>query len=281
MLFFSCENTKIATRCWITINKKVLEPNKKDTSRPRQEAAVRWQEGCNHNKTKFHTSWGVTHKLENNNTKEVLHCYESSEPHVRLPSLGIWQRVWECPGNLTLKTSGNWLQDFQRTGENRDSSLGGHKHNILGTKTQEKGIVTPLRQNQIHLLVLEGLLWSHRSERPHHRDGGAGSSSPEDGPWHESSWRSPLSLPWSPQTQGLVSTGQKNTREGAQPHPSEDNWIKALLSKALPARARSTFSHCQSLPSGSLHKPLSLLHQKADRRITIPHWLKQNHITES
>ena len=124
--------------------------------------------------------------------------------------------------------------------------------------------------NRNHLLVLEGLLWSHRSERPHHRDRGAGSSSPEDGPWHESSWRSPLSLPWSPQTQGLVSTGQKNTREGAQPHPSEDNWIKALLSKALPARARSTFSHCQSLPSGSLHKPLSLLHQKADRRITIP-----------
>ena len=26
------------------------------------------------------------------------------------------------------------------------------------------------------------------------------------------------------------------------------------------------FSHCQYLPSGSLHKPLSLLHQKADRR---------------
>ena len=39
------------------------------------------------------------------------------------------------------------------------------------------------------------------------------------------------------------------TREGVQPHPSEDNWIKALLSKILlteqdPAhRARPNFSH--------------------------------------
>ena len=34
----------------------------------------------------------VTHKLDNNNTKEGLHCYEGSEPNVRLPSLGIQQR---------------------------------------------------------------------------------------------------------------------------------------------------------------------------------------------
>ena len=45
----------------------------------------------------------------------------------------------------------------------------------------------------------------------------------------------------------------------------QHNWIKALLSKALP-RARSSFSHHQSLPSGSLHKPLSLLHRRADKR---------------
>jgi len=35
---------------------------------------------------------------------------------------------------------------------------------------------------------------------------------------------------------------------------------------ALPTRARPTPSHHQSLPSGRLHKPLSLLHQRADRR---------------
>ena len=58
----------------------------------------------------------------------------------------------------------------------------------------------------------------------------------------------------------------KQLPRGAQPLPSAENWIKALLSKALPTRTRTSFSHCQSLPSGSLHKPLSLIHQRADRR---------------
>ena len=34
----------------------------------------------------------------------------------------------------------------------------------------------------------------------------------------------------------------------------------------LPTRARLSFSYHHSLPSGSLHKPLSLLYQKTDRR---------------
>ena len=59
--------------------------------------------------------------------------------------------------------------------------------------------------------------------------------------------------------------GQKNVREGVQPHSSANNWIKALLSKALPTRARTGFSYHQSLSWGSLYKPLSLLHQRADR----------------
>ena len=51
-----------------------------------------------------------------------------------------------------------------------------------------------------------------------------------------------------------------------QPHPSADNWIKAFLSKALPTRARPSFSHHQRLPSGRLiYKPLSLIHRRADR----------------
>ena len=55
-------------------------------------------------------------------------------------------------------------------------------------------------------------------------------------------------------------------REGTQPYPSAENWIKDLLSMVLPTRARSSFPHSQSLPSGSLHKSLSLTHQRADRR---------------
>ena len=35
VLIFSCENTKLTTSCWTTINMKMLEPTKKDTPHPR------------------------------------------------------------------------------------------------------------------------------------------------------------------------------------------------------------------------------------------------------
>ena len=79
---------------------------------------------------------------------------------------------------------------------------------------------------------------------------------------------SPLELITNPAIkllQGWTASDQTATRE-VQPHPSADNWIKALQSKALPTRARSSFSHSQSSPSGSLHKPFSLALQRADRR---------------
>ena len=50
------------------------------------------------------TTW-VTHKLENNYITEVL-PQESSEPHVGLPSLGVWHREEELPEHLALKASG-------------------------------------------------------------------------------------------------------------------------------------------------------------------------------
>ena len=61
-----------------------------------------------------------------------------------------------------------------------------------------------------------------------------------------------------------------NSREGTQLHPSTENLIKDLLIMALPIRTRPSFPLNPSLPSGSFHKPLILLHQKADRlRTTI------------
>ena len=56
-----------------------------------------------------------------------------------------------------------------------------------------------------------------------------------------------------------------NSREGTQLHPSTEYWIKDLLSMAPPIRTRPSFPLSQSLPSGSFHKPLILLHQQADR----------------
>ena len=42
-------------------------------------------------------------------------------------------------------------------------------------------------------------------------------------------------------------------------------WKKNLLSMALPIRTSPSFPLSQSLSSGSFHKPLILLHQRADR----------------
>ena len=58
---------------------------------------------------------------------------------------------------------------------------------------------------------------------------------------------------------------QVNRREGRQLHPSTENWITHLLSMALPIRTKHSFPLSQSLPSGSFHKPLILLHQRVDR----------------
>ena len=58
---------------------------------------------------------------------------------------------------------------------------------------------------------------------------------------------------------------QVNNREGTQPHPSTESWIKDLLNMTLPIRTRPNFPLSQSLPSRSFHKPLILLHQRANR----------------
>ena len=49
--------------------------------------------------------------------ERVSHWCKSSRAHNWFPNLGVWQSVRESPGNLTLKASGIWLQNFHRTGE--------------------------------------------------------------------------------------------------------------------------------------------------------------------
>ena len=66
------------------------------------------------------------------------HWNEGSEPHVRLPNLGIWQQEEEFLENQTLKASRISLQDFDRTGGNRDSARGGYTHNSVCIRTQGK-----------------------------------------------------------------------------------------------------------------------------------------------
>ena len=60
-------------------------------------------------------------------------------------------------------------------------------------------------------------------------------------------------------------SAQVNNREGTQLHPSTENLIR-LLSMGPPIRTRPSFPLNQSLPSGSFHKPLILLCQRANHQ---------------
>ena len=161
------------------------------------------------------------------------HWSEGSEPHVRLPNLGVRQWEEELLKNQTLKASGIWLQDFKRTGGNRYSTLGGHTQSSVRTGTQGKEQWPHRRLNQTYLLVLEGLLQRRRVAVSHHGDKDTGSRSSGK---YSLLWAFPEST-ISPtketgRLQCWVASGQTTSREGNQPHPSADKWSKVLLSSA-------------------------------------------------
>ena len=74
---------------------------------------------------------------------------------------------------------------------------------------------------------------------------------------------------------------QVNRREGIQLHPSIENWIKDLLSMALPIRTRPNFPHSQSLPPGSFHKPLIPPSEDRDRKPPSQKMNESNHMDHS
>ena len=135
--------TKIATSCWLAIN-RTLEPTKKKKRSPKTKEKSQWdgRRGAIMIKSNLIPLGGQTTNWKTVVPKKFSLCRAGSEPHVRLPSLGIQQRDWEHAGNLTLKGSRIWLQGFHRTGGNRDSTLRKHKQNLACTRTQGKGAVT-------------------------------------------------------------------------------------------------------------------------------------------
>ena len=78
--------------------------------------------------------------------------------------------------------------------------------------------------------------------------------------------------PHGPQHSRLGHLRPNNYREEVQSRPSADNWNKALLSKALPTRARPSFSHHQSIPS---RRASSVRRQPEEARNTVSQRLKQ------
>ena len=107
--------------------KKISSTTKKKTTR-HIGAVDSW-----YNQIPYPAKWR-THKLEKNYITGFFHRNESSELHVRTPSLGVQHWEEEPPEHLALKVSGAWLQELHRTGGNKDFSLKGHTQNYMCTR---------------------------------------------------------------------------------------------------------------------------------------------------
>ena len=125
------------------------------------------------------------------------------------------------------------MQDFNRTGRNRDYTLGGQTQSSVRIGTQGKQQRPWGRLNQTYLLVVEGLLqrpgwlWLTMETRTLAAEV-LGST-----PWREPSQSLPLAPSKSPgRLQCWVVSGQTTNRADTQPHPSAVKWIKVLLSSA-------------------------------------------------
>ena len=171
----SCERTTVATSCWTTIDRRTLEPTKKTPHIQRQRSfnkmvggAQSWSNQIPYPRGGWPSDWRTIIP------KKFSHYCESSELHVRLSNLGIWQRDWVSPENLALSMSGVDYRPSRRLRETKTPVLK-DTHTILCTwrpRGEEQGPHRRLKQNA--LLVLEGLLQRCGSQGVHHKDGGTG-----------------------------------------------------------------------------------------------------------
>ena len=208
----------------------------------------------------------------------------------------MWgSQAWGCgnrgrrPQRVWLWRPVVWLQDFHRTGGNRNSSLGGCTQGLGCTRAQGKKRWPHKWLGQTYLLVLEGPLRrsgsgaavAHCGDRDT-RGGGSGNCSlawalkdaaffpPRPGPTQR-----PVGT-----SAGTPQAKQPTGREHSPTH--QQRLFKVFLKKQLPHN-KHTHRHCpahqwdktqlhpsvggyQSFPPANLHKPLSLIHQGADSR---------------
>ena len=104
--------------------------------------------------------------------KKLSHCWEGSGPHIRLPSLGIWPRDWESPGNLTLKATGVGV------GGGGQRILEGTSKILCASRPRGEEQWAHRRLSQTYLWVFGHLLQRHGLAVAHHKERGPGSSNP-------------------------------------------------------------------------------------------------------
>ena len=234
-----------------------LELTRKDTPHPKTKEKPQWdsRRGTITVKSNPITAGWVTHRLENTYTTEVHPLKWRFWAPRQASQPGGLATVGGIPRESDLKASGIWLQDFDRTGGNRDSTLRGHTRSRVCIGTQRKEQWPHRKLNQTYLLVLEGLLQRREVAVPHREDKDTGSRSSGK---YSLAWALPESA-ISPTKEPIGSSAgspqaKQPTGRELSPTHQQTSGLKfywALLSRVTP---RST-NH-QSLLSGSLHKPL-------------------------
>ena len=234
-----------------------MELTKNDTPHPKTKEKPQWEDGRGAITVKSNpiTAVWVTEKLENTYTTEV-HSLEWRFWAPRQTSqTGGWQWEEEFQENQTLKAGRIWLQDFDRTEGNRDSTLGWHTQSSVHIGTQGKEQWPHRSHNQTYLLVLEGLPQRRGVTVAHCEDKDTGSRSSGKYSLRESS----QSLPLAPQKHPVgfsVGSPQVKQQTGTEPSLTNQQTSGLKFYWALPTRATTSSTHHQSLPSGNLHKPL-------------------------
>ena len=197
----------------------------------------------------------MTHKLENTYTTEVHPLewrfwapHQASQPEGLAMGGGI-------PRESNLKDGGIWLQDFDRTGGNRDSTLGGHTQSSVYIRTHRKEKWPHRRLNQSYQLVLEGLLQRLEVTVAHREDKDTGLRSSGK---YSLAWVLPESAisPNKDWVGSSIGSLQAKQPTGREPSPTHQQTSRLKFYWALPTRATPSSTHHQSLPSGNLHKPL-------------------------
>ena len=124
----SYKNTKITTKCWTTIDKKMLEPTKKDTLHPKTKKKPQdSRRGTIVIKSNLIPTEWVTNKLEDNYTTEILpQEWKFWAPH-QVPQ--PWGLVTGrgVPRESGFEVTRVSSQKFHRTGGNGNSTIGGCK----------------------------------------------------------------------------------------------------------------------------------------------------------
>ena len=145
------------------------------------------------------------------------------------------------PRDLTLKDSRIWLQSFHKM--MKQKHLEGTNKTLCAQGPREKE-TWPTRDWARPACDFVGALWMWGLAAACSGDKGTGRSGPGR-----------HMLAWALLEGPLVSSGQTANRETAQTHPSAENWIKGLLSMALPTRARSDCPRILQLVQASYAPP--------------------------